>query len=529
MKKRLLYSIISLFAFYIFLVFQASNIETTSSFPAIWIDFEDGVKWDEINWNFEEINIDDWNWNNINWVYVWNWKGKTVYFFHWNWWPIDYFYNWINYIHSLWYNVLCFDYPWYWKSTWFPDKDLVSNFSQVFYDYVKKEKWLEDSELIIWWYSIGAAVSIDFATKNDFEKIVLFSPFASRHDMAKSTLGFNLSSLLFLENSYISKELVKDFNKPLLLVHWNSDKIIPFDQWKLVFNNYWENTINEYDFNKYLIEIDWFWHNWIIENYWDTIKYKVWDFLRNWEIKFNDEYILLDDNLIQKSEEEREKIKDKIEAKMERQRKMHIFLDKLKIKKLEVEQKEMSDLLKLDSSITRFVNNKVSFNDKTYVPDNLVSIKSSFVIDAKWNQLLREDAKNALVELSKEFYEVFETNIKIISAYRSYNYQKWIKDWWCPDNLCAKAWFSEHQTWLAIDVWEATTNKQFLSKSKLKNYFEWLSDNAHKYWFHNTYQKWLEIDWYEIEPWHWRYLWIDLATELYNNHQTFAEYYNLNK
>jgi LAS superfamily LD-carboxypeptidase LdcB len=34
------------------------------------------------------------------------------------------------------------------------------------------------------------------------------------------------------------------------------------------------------------------------------------------------------------------------------------------------------------------------------------------------------------------------------------------------------------------------------------------------------------VDWYEIEPWHWRYLWVELATYLKNKDLTIAEFYN---
>jgi D-alanyl-D-alanine carboxypeptidase len=57
-------------------------------------------------------------------------------------------------------------------------------------------------------------------------------------------------------------------------------------------------------------------------------------------------------------------------------------------------------------------------------------------------------------------------------------------------------------------------------------YYVWLVQNAHLYGWHNTYQKWVAIDGYEVEPWHWRYLWEELATYLYENKITIAEYYN---
>lgn len=182
--------------------------------------------------------------------------------------------------------------------------------------------------------------------------------------------------------------------------------------------------------------------------------------------------------------------------------------------------------LKTDNSITKFVNNKVHFEDLSYIPNDLESISwMKYIIDAKWNWKLRKEAKKSLEKMSKDFYNNFKEKIVIVSSYRSYIYQKWIKDRWCPDNLCAKAWYSEHQSWLALDLRETTTQKQFLSNTKYKRYFEWLNDNAYRYWLTNTYQKWLEVDWYEIEPWHRRYVWEKLAKQLKDENITFAEFY----
>lgn len=182
-----------------------------------------------------------------------------------------------------------------------------------------------------------------------------------------------------------------------------------------------------------------------------------------------------------------------------------------------------------DDYITKFVNNKISFYNLSYIPKNLVKISSDYVVDIKGNQTLRTEANQALQQMAKDFFDKFSEKMVVVSAYRSYDYQVWIKSRWCSDNLCAKAGFSEHQTGLAVDLWEASTQKEFLNNSEFVSYFEWMKENAYKYWFHNTYQKWVKVDWYEVEPWHWRYLWVSLALKLYENNITFAEYYKNSK
>ena len=186
--------------------------------------------------------------------------------------------------------------------------------------------------------------------------------------------------------------------------------------------------------------------------------------------------------------------------------------------------------LEKDTSLTKFVNNKVHYNKLWYVPENLVSVWWKYIVDWKWwyikvSKILKEN----LEKLSEQFYIDTNNNIVVVSWYRSYNYQKWIKDRGCPDNLCAKAWYSEHQSGLTIDIYSASSEKNWANNNNLKKYFSWFKDNAYKYGFHNTYQKWLEIDWYEIEPWHWRYLWNKFAKYLHDEDITIAEFYNKKK
>ncbi len=180
-----------------------------------------------------------------------------------------------------------------------------------------------------------------------------------------------------------------------------------------------------------------------------------------------------------------------------------------------------------DNSIEKFVSAEKSFDYLKYEPDDLVLLSWDYLINSKWNSMIRKEVLENLQKMSEDFYTIFQTKINVISAYRSYNYQLWIKSRWCSDLFCAKAWFSEHQTGLAVDLWEASNEKSFLSNSNYAKYFEWLKENAYKYGFHNTYQKWVEIDTYVVEPWHWRYLWKSLAKLLWENNITIAEYYNM--
>ena len=501
-KKTVIIISIILFV-YLLLISFAKTIQSVATFPAVLVNVQDVVWHIETDLNYEEINISDERWNNINWLYLssWTWA-KTVYYFHWNWGPLSYFYNEIKYINNLGYNVMAYDYPGYWKSTWFPYKENVDNFSDIFYKKLKIEKNIIDKDLIIRWYSVWTAVATDFASKNIFEKLVLVSPFSSRYEMAKKTFWFNFAKVLFLDESYNTKALVKSFNKPVLIIHWNIDRIVSFNQWKDVFENYWmwSEVIN--NVNKYFIELDDFWHNYIINTYGNALKWIVNNFL-------NGNIFNLDENYIYINEEWKKQL-EKINKNKD-------FINNLD--------------LQSDNSITKFVNSKVSFNDKKYIPKNLEKLWSEFVFDNKWwRQILRKEANKALQKMANRFMYNFNKKLVVVSAYRSYAYQKWIKDRGCPDNLCSKPGYSEHQSWLAIDIFEASSELNWKKSPVLLNYSNWLNENAQEFGFTNTYQKWLKIDGYEIEPWHWRYVWAELASYLKENNITLAEFYfNKNK
>ncbi|EKE30158.1 MAG: Serine-type D-Ala-D-Ala carboxypeptidase [uncultured bacterium (gcode 4)] len=180
--------------------------------------------------------------------------------------------------------------------------------------------------------------------------------------------------------------------------------------------------------------------------------------------------------------------------------------------------------LNTDASICRFIWNKVHFSDLKYVPLNLKAVKWDYLTSSKPSKLGKE-ALDSLISMSKAFHKEFSKPIFVVSSYRDYAYQAGIKSRWCPDSLCAKAWFSEHQTGLAVDLFEASTEKDFLDNKEHSSYFTWLDAHAAEYGFHNSYQKWAKIDWYDREPWHWRYLWAELATKLEKENESFTQYY----
>lgn len=494
-KKQYLFILAIIIWIYLILFLNIENIERKMTFPAAWKEMIHTIPLPE---NFEEINIQIADWNNINGIYLGDGIWKTVYYFHGNWVPLPYFYNEINYIYSLGYNVMAYDYPNYGKSTWIPSQKNIAQYSQIFFKDLQSKKQIKEEDVIVWWLSIWSAATVDFAARNNIDKVVLVAPMASRYDMASEMFWFPVQKLFFRKNTLNTSDTVKYFSQPALIIHWNSDQVIPFEQGKKVYKNYGSqnNTGNK----KYFIELDNFWHNWIISTYGSALESTFIEFINSGVIKSDSDLIRITKENKWEWEEKTKKYNNVFKADLE-----------------------------TDDSITKFVNSSVPFHDKAYIPENLQSFTSDHVADGKWYGTLRADLIPELHALWEAFYNEFGTKFLINSAYRSYAYQKWIKDRGCPDNVCAKAGYSEHQSWLGLDIFSISSESVWKNNPTLWKYYTWLDQNAHKYGFHNTYQKGLEIDGYEIEPWHWRYLWVDLATYLHEQKITIAEFYNSQK
>jgi len=173
------------------------------------------------------------------------------------------------------------------------------------------------------------------------------------------------------------------------------------------------------------------------------------------------------------------------------------------------------------------VNKYYKLDDGYYCGD-LVTMSSRYSING--GQKLNQDAYDAFKKLvvAGEEEGVY---IRNLSAYRSYsrqsaiynNYKKEHGLKW-TDKWSARAGHSEHQTGLALDV----TKKGMSTFTGFENTkeFTWISNNAHKFGFILRYPDGKNyITGYGYEPWHYRYVGVDVATYIYENDITFEEYY----
>ena len=92
------------------------------------------------------------------------------------------------------------------------------------------------------------------------------------------------------------------------------------------------------------------------------------------------------------------------------------------------------------------------------------------------------------------------------------------------DKVAARPGHSEHQTGLAIDVFEI--GNQTTSTFKESPAYTWLKENAHLYGYIERYPEDKEyLTGYSFESWHWRYVGLEAAKIIHDENITFDEYY----
>lgn len=171
--------------------------------------------------------------------------------------------------------------------------------------------------------------------------------------------------------------------------------------------------------------------------------------------------------------------------------------------------------------ITTLVNKYNKLPDN-YEIDDLVTLDNEY---SKKGEKVREVIYN---DLKKMFDDAKKDNINldVISGFRTNEKQDTLFNNSIKKNgldhaliYSAKPGYSEHQLGLAIDI--NSVEESF----KNTNEYKWLKNNSYKYGFIERYPEGKEkITGFGYEPWHYRYLGVDVATKIFTENITYEEY-----
>lgn len=170
---------------------------------------------------------------------------------------------------------------------------------------------------------------------------------------------------------------------------------------------------------------------------------------------------------------------------------------------------------------------KVFFLNEHYSPPRLTEIPDSYEYSESRTLKIHTDVWPYLQKLVDDASKAGVT-IYIFSAFRSFNEQNALKSQYTvtygsgtANQFSADQGYSEHQLGTTIDFITTGLNGQLDGFDKTKAY-EWLLANAHKYGFVLSYPDGNKF--YVFEPWHWRYVGVKLATDLFNAKAGFYDW-----
>ena len=201
----------------------------------------------------------------------------------------------------------------------------------------------------------------------------------------------------------------------------------------------------------------------------------------------------------------------------------------------EVVQVNGKNVIQNATNTMALVNKEFALPDG-YAPTDLVRPKVAFSFgdqDIEKSYLRKEAA--AALELM--FSDAVKNGLHLfaVSGYRSYDRQKVVFDaevnkvgYEKAVQAVAVPGNSEHQTGLSMDISSESAHfgltEQFGETAEGK----WLANHAHRFGFVQRYPKGKEgITGYQYESWHYRYVGVKAATEIFENQLTLEEYFNI--
>ncbi len=211
--------------------------------------------------------------------------------------------------------------------------------------------------------------------------------------------------------------------------------------------------------------------------------------------------------------------------------------------------------------------NKTHLLGADYEPDSMVRLDNSILASWHHNEVIRLETRTAtaLSAMLAEMKVDGVTDILVTSAFRNYQYQEnlyrkylekeksslsqaaylalgedYIKVNYIDRGLTclneqdatkvvlsysAPAGASEHQTGLCVDFITSTMYGELTEAFANTEAFAWLSQNAYRFGFILRYPQTKEgVTGYSYEPWHYRFVGREAATDIYFGNLTLEEY-----
>ena len=167
---------------------------------------------------------------------------------------------------------------------------------------------------------------------------------------------------------------------------------------------------------------------------------------------------------------------------------------------------------------------KVYFLNENYIPARLTEIDKLYLNKEATNIQIHADVWPKLERLLMAA-RGDGINLLVASGYRSFATQSSLKTNYKvlygsgANAFSADQGYSEHQLGTAVDFTTPTSGLALLQVGDPA--YKWLLENAHDYGFILSYPP--NNSYYKFEPWHWRYVGVDLAEDLHGDGKHFYD------
>lgn len=186
----------------------------------------------------------------------------------------------------------------------------------------------------------------------------------------------------------------------------------------------------------------------------------------------------------------------------------------------------LDSLSKVDPELLQKYS-KVFFLNEHYTPKSLANVDSQFTYDKSRQLQFLADAGPFLEKLLLAGQSA-GLKLYVESSYRSFGTQASLKARYkvtygagTANSFSADQGYSEHQLGTTVDFTTDTLKGELEGFDKTAE-SAWLTANAHQYGFVLSYPE--NNKYYVYEPWHWRFVGVDLATRLHREGKYFYDF-----
>lgn len=198
-----------------------------------------------------------------------------------------------------------------------------------------------------------------------------------------------------------------------------------------------------------------------------------------------------------------------------------------------IEDEEIVDEPTTEEAI-QYIEGQELPTEPTYI-DGILIANKKFPLPSTFAPGESKEARAAFEEMAAAAL-LEDYSLIAFSTYRSFDYQTDLYNRYVErdgieeaDRYSARPGYSEHQTGLAFDIGEVNQEQHFASSSfGDTDAGKWLAENAHLYGFIMRYPEGKEpVTGYMHEAWHFRYVGVEIAKDIYENNGTLEEYLGL--